>query len=69
MQHSLKEQEKELGEFELDESCFETRGVCRKGEGRGAAGKTPVFGLPKRNWEVVVTVVPNCLKEEPMPAI
>ena len=27
----------------------------------------PVFGLPKRNGKVVVTVVPNYLKEELMP--
>ena len=42
LQHSLREREKKLGEFELDESCFETRGVCRKGEvarcGRQNAG-------------------------------
>ena len=70
MQYSLKEQAKELGEFELDESCFETRGVCCKGGGgRGAAGKMPVFGLLKRNGKVFVTVVPNCSKEELMPII
>ena len=69
LQYSLKEQKKELGEFELDESCLETRWVCRKGEGRGAAGKTPVFWLSKRNGKVFVTVVPNCSKEEPMPII
>ena len=31
--------------------------------------KTPVFGLLKRNGKVVVTVVPNYSKEEPMPFI
>ena len=42
-QHSLKEQEKELGEFELDESYF---GV-RRGRGKrwcGAAGKMQILG-------------------------
>ena len=63
MQHSLKEQEKELGEFELDESYFGARRVRGK-RGRGAAGKTPVFGLLKRNGKVFVTVVPNGSKEE-----
>ncbi len=33
---------------------------------RGAAGKTPVFRLLKRNGKVFVMVVPNCLKEELM---
>ena len=68
LQHSLKEQEKELGEFELDESYFGARRVRGK-RGRGAAGKTPVFGLLKRNRKVFVTVVPNCSKEELMPII
>ena len=68
LQHSLKEQEKELGEFELDESYFGARRVRGK-RGRGAAGKTPVFGLLKRNGKVFVTVVPNCSREELMPII
>ncbi len=66
--YSLKEQEKELGEFELDESYFGARRVRGK-RGRGAAGKTPVFGLLKRNGKVFVTVVPNCSREELMPII
>lgn len=68
LQYSLKEQEKKLGEFELDESYF---GACRvRGKrGRGAAGKTPVFRLLKRNGKVFVTIVPNCSKEELMPII
>ena len=61
-------QGKELGEFELDESYFGARRVRGK-RGRGAAGKTPVFGLVKRNGKVFVTVVPNCSKEELMPII
>ena len=68
LQHSLKEQAKELGEFELDESYFGARRVRGK-RGRGAVGKTPVFGLLKRNGKVFVTVVPNCSKEELMPII
>ena len=68
LQHSLKEQEKELGEFELDESYFGARRVRGK-RGRGAAGKTPVFGLLKRDGKVFVTIVPNCSKEELMPII
>ena len=68
LQHSLKEQAKELGEFELDESYFGARRVRGK-RGRGAAGKTPVFGLLKRNGKVFVTIVPNCSKEELMPII
>ena len=68
LQHSLKEQERELGEFELDESYFGARRVRGK-RGRGAAGKTPVFGLLKRKGKVFVTVVPNCYREELMPII
>ena len=47
LQYSLKEQAKELGEFELDESCFETRGVCRKGEGRAQPEKRRYLGCQK----------------------
>lgn len=67
-EHSLQEQNKELGEFELDESYFGAKRVRGK-RGRGAAGKTPVFGLLKRNGKVFVTVVPHCSKEELMPII
>gem|GEM_PF-1742585 len=31
--------------------------------GRGAAGKTPVFGLLKRGEKVFVTIVPDCSRE------
>ena len=68
LHHSLQEREKELGEFELDESCFGARRVRGK-RGHGAAGKTPVFRLLKRNEKVFVTIVPNCSKEELMPII
>ena len=67
-EYSLKEQKQEIGEFELDESYFGARRIRGK-RGRGAAGKTPVFGLLKRNGKVFVTVVPNCSREELMPII
>ena len=57
-----------MGEFELDESYFGARRVRGK-RGRGAAGKTPVFGAIKKEREVLVTIVPNCSKEELMPII
>ena len=58
----------EAGEIEVDESYFEAKRVRGK-RGRGAAGKTPVFGLLKRKGKVFVTVVPNCSREELMPII
>ena len=58
----------ELGEFELDESYFGARRVRGK-RGRGAAGKTPVFGILKREGKVFVNVVKNCSKKELMPII
>jgi transposase-like protein len=54
------------GEFELDESYFGARRVRGK-RGRGAAGKTPVFGLLKRDGNVHVDIVENCSKEQLMP--
>ena len=56
----------EKGEFELDESYFGARRIRGK-RGRGAAGKTPVFGLLKRGGKVYVEVVKNCSKSELMP--
>ena len=61
-------QEREEGEFELDESYFGAKRVGGK-RGRGAAGKTPVFGLLKREGGVYVEVVKNCTKEQLMPII
>ena len=57
-----------MGEFELDESCFGARRVRGK-KGRGAAGKTPVFGLLKSDGKVFMTIVPNYSKKELMPII
>lgn len=65
---SIKEMEVVSGEVELDESYFGARRVRGK-RGRGAAGKTPVFGLLKRDGKVFVTIVKNCSKGELMPII
>jgi transposase len=65
---SMKEMEVISGEIELDESYFGARRVRGK-RGRGAAGKTPVFGLLKRKGKVFVTIVKNCSKSELMPII
>ena len=59
---------KELGEFEVDESYFGARRVRGK-RGRGAAGKTPVFGILKRGGKVFVNIVKNCSKQQLMPII
>ncbi|STZ14195.1 Transposase and inactivated derivatives [Moraxella caviae] len=55
------------GEIELDESYF---GGIRKGKrGRGAAGKTAVFGLLKRNGKVYTVVVKDTKTGTLMPII
>ena len=58
----------EFGEFELDESYFGAKRIRGK-KGRGAAGKTPVFGILKRDGKVFVSIVKNCSREELMPII
>lgn len=68
LEASIKEMEVISGEIELDESYFGATRVRGK-RGRGAAGKTPVFGLLKRNGKVFVTIVKNCSKAELMPII
>lgn len=65
---SLQELKRVGGEFECDESYFGAKRVRGK-RGRGAAGKTPVFGLLKRDEKVFVSVIKNCSKEEIMPII
>jgi len=60
--------EKFSGDIELDESYFGAKRVRGK-RGRGAAGKTPVFGVLKRDENVYVEIVKNCSKEELMPII
>jgi transposase-like protein len=47
------------GEVEVDESFFGARRTKGK-RGRGASGKTIVFGLLKRNGKVYTKIVPNC---------
>ena len=66
--HCLAEGKLAFGEFELDESYFGAHRVRGK-RGRGAAGKTPVFGLLKRGGKIFVTVVANCSREQLLPVI
>ncbi|HEX8072283.1 MAG TPA: IS1595 family transposase [Pyrinomonadaceae bacterium] len=49
------------GEVEVDESYFGARRVRGK-RGRGAGGKTIVFGIFKRNGCVYTEIVPDCKK-------
>jgi transposase len=49
------------GEVEVDESFFGARRVKGK-RGRGAYGKTIVFGIFKRNGSVYTEIVSNCSK-------
>lgn len=48
-----------IGDVELDESYFGAQRVRGK-RGRGAYGKTIVFGLLKRGGKVYTEVVPDC---------
>ena len=66
--NNLNLQNKDDGEFELDESYFGAKRVRGK-RGRGAAGKTPVFGLLKRDGKVYVEIVKNCTREQLLPII
>ena len=55
------------GEVEVDESYF---GGVQKGQrGRGAAGKTPVFGILKRGGKVYTKVIPDASSDTLMPII
>jgi len=71
-EHILSWQYKEVmrlsGEIEVDESYFGARRVRGK-RGRGAAGKTPVFGLLKRGGKVFVTVVASVSRAALLPII
>jgi transposase len=58
----------ENGEIELDESYFGARRVRGK-RGRGAQGKTPVFGILKRGNKVYTQIVKRCSISELMPII
>lgn len=50
------------GDIELDESYFGAKRVRGK-RGRGALGKTIVFGIYKRNGKVYTEIVPNCSRK------
>ena len=56
------------GEIEIDESYFGARRV-RGRRGRGASGKTIVFGMKKRGGKVYTQVVKNCSAAELVPII
>ena len=56
------------GEVEIDESYFGARRVKGK-RGRGAYGKTIVFGMKKRGDKVHTQVVENCRRTTLMPII
>ena len=58
----------EKGEIEMDESYFGARRVRGK-RGRGARGKTPVFGMLKREGKVYTQVIRNCSMAELLPLI
>ena len=50
------------GEVEVDESYFGARRIKGK-RGRGAGGKTPVFGILQRGGKVYTKIVPNCARK------
>jgi transposase len=56
------------GEIEIDESYFGARRVRGK-RGRGAYGKTIVFGMKKRDGKVYTQIVKNCSASELVPII
>ena len=51
-----------VGEIEMDESYFGAKRIRGK-RGRGAYGKTIVFGIYKRNGCVYTEIVPNCSRQ------
>jgi len=50
------------GEIEIDESYFGARRVKGK-RGRGASGKTTVFGILQRGGSVYTEIVPDCARK------
>ena len=56
------------GEIEVDESYFGAKRVRGK-RGRGAGGKTKVFGMKKRGNKVYTQIVNNCSAAELVPII
>jgi transposase len=57
-----------VGEIEIDESYFGARRVRGK-RGRGAYGKTIVFGMKKRDDKVYTQIVKNCSASTLVPII
>ena len=55
------------GEIEVDESYFGARRIKGK-RGRGAYGKTPVFGILQRGGKVYTEIVADCARKT-LPAI
>ena len=56
------------GEIEMDESYFGPRRI-RGLKGRGAYGKTIVFGIKKRGGKVYTQIIKNCSKTSILPLI
>ena len=56
------------GEIGIDESYFGARRVKGK-RGRGARGKTLVFGMLKRGDNVYTQIIKNCSATELLPII
>ena len=50
------------GEVEVDESYFGAKRIKGK-RGRGAYGKTPVFGILERGGQVYTEIVPDCAEK------
>jgi len=50
------------GEIEVDESYFGAKRIKGK-RGRGAGGKTPVFGILQRKGNVYIEIVPDCARK------
>ena len=53
---------------EVGESYFEAKRIRRK-RGRGAAGKTPFWGLLKHGGNELARLVPDCSRERLLPII
>jgi transposase len=67
--YQLEQESQEVfeGEIEVDESYF---GGTRKGKrGRGAGGKTPIFGLLKRGGRVYTKIIPDASSATLIPII
>jgi len=62
-EHCEQESPFDKGEIELDESYFGARRVRGK-RGRGARGKTIVFGMIKRHEKVYTQIVKSCTAKE-----